>query len=127
MALTSLLAGKRILLVEDEMLVAVLIEDLLEDLGCTTLGPFGTLKAALEAAETEIFDLAVLDVNLGGERAYGVAELLSHRNIPFLFLSGYGQSAMPADRPDWKVCSKPFRREELASALAHQLVSAGAQ
>ncbi len=66
MPLTSLLAGKRVLLVEDEMLVAVLIEDLLADLGCTTLGPYGTLKASLEAVESETFDLAILDVNLGG-------------------------------------------------------------
>ena len=119
----SALDGKRVLVVEDEMLVALLIEDLLFDLGCIVVGPFGTLPKALEAAHSESFDLAVLDVNLAGERVYPVAELLTDKNIPFIFLSGYGQSAMPPDRPQWKVCSKPFRREDLAKALASRLIA----
>ncbi|WP_284947074.1 response regulator [Acidisoma cladoniae] len=119
----SILDRKRVLVVEDEMLVALLIEDLLYDLGCIVIGPFGTLRKALDAAASEAFDLAVLDVNLAGERAYPVAEVLTGRNIPFVFLSGYGQSAMPRNRPEWKVCSKPFRREALATALASRLVA----
>ena len=118
------LAGKRILIVEDEMLVALLIEDFLADLGCKTIGPFRSVAQALEAARTEDLDLAVLDVNLDGERVYPVAELLAERHIPFLFLSGYGEEAIPPDHAEWKVCAKPFKSEVLVRMLSALLVHA---
>jgi DNA-binding response OmpR family regulator len=112
------LTGKRVLIVEDEMLVALLIEDFLADMGCTTVGPFRSVAVALEAARTEDLDLAVLDVNLDGERVYPVAEMLAERRIPFLFLSGYGEEAIPPGHAEWKVCAKPFRSEVLMRMLA---------
>jgi DNA-binding response OmpR family regulator len=122
-ATPRVLVGKRILIVEDEMLVALLIEDFLTDLGCCTLGPCGSVANALVAARTESFDLAVLDVNLDGEMVYPVAEVLAERHIPFLFLSGYGNEAIPAGRSDWKVCSKPFRGADLVTMMSAALES----
>ena len=68
-------------------------------------------------SEPRRFDLAILDVNLAGEMAYPVADLLAERNIPFLLLSGYGTEAIPSDHPEWKVCAKPFKGEELVKML----------
>lgn len=116
--------GKRILVVEDEMLVALLIEDILTDLGCIVLGPFNTLAKALRAALMEGFDLALLDVNVAGEKVYPVADALAARHIPFLFLSSYGETAIPTGHADCKVCSKPFKGNELTDMLL-SLVAAG--
>jgi DNA-binding response OmpR family regulator len=118
------LAGKRVLIVEDELLVALMIEDFLGDFGCTTIGPCGSVENALHAVRTETLDLAVLDVNLAGERVYPVAEALAERHIPFLFLSGYGEDAIPPGHSDWKVCAKPFRGADLAAMLTAQLARA---
>ena len=117
---SAVLAGLRVLVVEDEMLVSLLIEDMLADEHCIVVGPFDRVSEALVAARTESIDLAVLDVNIDGAKVYPVAEVLATRQIPFVFLSGYGQHAIPSDRPDWRVCSKPFRPEELAAMLAKQ-------
>jgi DNA-binding response OmpR family regulator len=117
------LVGKRVLIVEDEMLVALLIEDFLAELGCNILGPCGSVAKALAAARTEIFDLAVLDVNLGGQKVYPVADVLMERQIPFLFLSGYGDEAIPAGRNEWRVCPKPFRGDHLAAMMSAALES----
>ncbi|HEY4043352.1 MAG TPA: response regulator [Rhodopila sp.] len=117
----SHLHGKRVLVVEDEALVAMLIEDCLEGFGCDVVGPCNTVEAALEAARTQAFDVAVLDVNLRGSRVYPVAELLTDRHIPFLFLSGYGDEAIPPDRPGWTVCAKPFRVNDLERLLSAAL------
>ncbi len=115
---TSSFAGKRVLVVEDEALVAMLIEDFLVEFGCDMVGPFGTVASALEAARAEAFDFALLDVNLQGDKVYPVAELLTERHIPFVFLSGYGDGAIPPGRPAWKVCAKPFRVNDLAALLS---------
>jgi CheY-like chemotaxis protein len=116
-----LLVGKRVLIVEDESLVAMLIESLLEDYECSIVGPCGTVEKALLAAKTERFDLALLDVNLRGQKVYPVAEALMERGIPFLFLSGYGDEAIPPGRQSWKVCAKPFRADDLVSMLCETL------
>lgn len=120
----TILTGKRVLIVEDEMLVAMLIEDFLTELGCSTIGPCGSVASALAAAETEAFDMAVLDVNLAGEKVYPVAEFLMERHIPFLFLSGYGDEAIPRGRTGWRVCAKPFRGTEFEQMLSSTLTSA---
>ena len=113
------------MVVEDEMLVSLLIEDMLADARSIIVGPFDRVAQALAAARTENIDLAVLDVNVDGVKVYPVAEVLAARSIPFVFLSGYGQQAIPADRPDWRVCSKPFRQEELVALLARALSESG--
>jgi DNA-binding response OmpR family regulator len=113
------------MVVEDELLVALMIEEVLLEQGCQIIGPFTNLADALRAARDETMELAVLDVNLCGERVYPVAELLESRGIPFLLLSGYGRDAAPPDRPNWVSCSKPFRGHELTHALV-QLTAAKA-
>lgn len=117
------LAGKKVLIVEDELLVALLLEDFLLDMGCSTVGPCGSIESALEAARDWTFDLAVLDVNLDGEQVYPVAEILAQRHIPFLFLSGYGDEAIPLGRIGWRVCAKPFKGQDLARMLSATLAT----
>ena len=104
------------------MLVSLLIEEMLTDHACEIVGPFSTVPEAVDAAMTEAIDIALLDVNVGGSKVYPVASALTARRIPFLFLSGYGQSAIPQDRPEWRVCAKPFREVELLGMLSEQLV-----
>ena len=111
------LSGLRILVVEDDDLIATLIAEWLADQQCAVVGPFSKLSAALEAARTAVVDIALLDVNLGSDRSYPVAEVLHNRGKPFLFLSGEGEEAAPADRPEWRVCSKPFHMQDLMNMM----------
>ena len=86
------LAGKRILVVEDEAMVAAMVEDMLVDLGATVVGPAGSVAKGLDLARNAVLDGAVLDVNLRGERVDAVAALLRERRVPLVFASGYGES-----------------------------------
>ena len=115
------LAGLRVLVVEDEFMIAMLIEETLADQDCVVVGPFTNLPDALQAAAATALDGAILDVNLRGEKVYPVAELLDRRGIPFVLLSGYGTDAIPSDRPGWRACSKPFSPGELIEMLAEQI------
>lgn len=115
------LASKRVLVVEDELLVSMLIEDILADEECQVIGPFTTVFDALSAARNEAIDIALLDVNLRGEKVYPVAEILTERGIPFVFLSGYGPDAIPDDHPGWRACSKPFSPNDLTRILTEQI------
>ena len=118
------LTGARVLVVEDEMLVSLLIEDVLNSSNCIVVGPYDRVPDALEAARSLELDAAVLDVNVAGKKVYPVAEILSLRGVPFLLLSGYGAGAVPANRAQWKVCSKPFKTEQLLAMLSEQVASA---
>lgn len=115
------LAGKRVLVVEDELLVALLVEDMLADAGCIVIGPFARVAEALAAARTATVDVALLDVNVAGEKVFPVAHVLEERGVPFLFVTGYGPAALPQDRPTWKACSKPFHPDQLTDCLAWRL------
>lgn len=115
------LAGRRVMVVEDEILVAMLIEDILVDEQCVVLGPYGDLDEALKAARTERMDLALLDMNLRGRLSLPLAELLTQRGIPFLLLTGYGEGAgqmMSAKAHSWPICAKPFTSQGLVSAIS---------
>lgn len=109
---------RRILLVEDEALVAMMVEDMLRDFGATVAGPAHALAQALEFAATEALDAALLDVNLGGEPVYPVAEELARRGIPFAFASGYGESGIAEGFRDRPVLQKPFDEATLVSVLS---------
>ena len=111
----------RVMVVEDELLIAMLIEDTLLDQGSIIVGPFTTVPEALQAAQDLPIDVAVLDVNLRGEKVYPVADALQARGVPFLLLSGYGDDAIPPNRPDWQACSKPFETGDLIARLAEQV------
>jgi CheY-like chemotaxis protein len=117
----EVLFGKRVLIVEDEFLVALMLEDVLVDFGCIPVGPCYSLAQALGAVRTETFDVALLDVNLDGEKVYPVAYALAKRRIPFLFVSSYGDAAILPGHSEWKVCAKPFKACDLAEMLAGAL------
>jgi DNA-binding response OmpR family regulator len=121
--MTTALKGTRVLVVEDEFLVATLIEDVLESAGCLVSGPIPRVAEALDAVDHETYDVAVLDVNLGGDRVDPVADALRRRNVPFMFVTGYTENALPggfADRP--RLC-KPFRIGELLGTLCRLVKS----
>jgi CheY-like chemotaxis protein len=111
------LAGKRVLLVEDEPAVAMMVEDMLADLGCVPVGPALRLEEALDLARTADFDAAVLDVNMGGRTSGGVAAALATRGLPFLFATGYGRAGVPEGWAGAVVLQKPYTQVGLAEAL----------
>ena len=117
----DILKGVRVLVVEDEYFVAILIEEILESAGCVVMGPIPRLLEALDAVDHEDYDVAVLDVNLAGERIDPVADALSERNVPFLFVTGYGASALPGEYAERPLLHKPFRMAELLGALSRVL------
>lgn len=110
-----MLAGKRILVVEDEPIVAMHLEDMLEDLGCDVAGSYSRLPDAVAAAGSGEFDLAVLDVNLGGVESFPVAEVLAQRGVPFVFATGYGGRETPF--PQAGTITKPYSQQDLQAAL----------
>jgi CheY-like chemotaxis protein len=119
--MTAALQGVRVLVVEDEYLVAILIEEILESAGCIVMGPIPRLLEALEAVDHDDYDAAVLDVNLAGERINPVADALSQRNVPFMFVTGYGANALPREYAARPHIGKPFRMAELLGALSKML------
>jgi CheY-like chemotaxis protein len=113
--------GLRVLLVEDENLVAALLEDMLAELGHSVVGPVARLKKALEMAQREAIDLAILDVNINGEQAYPVAEALAARGIPFVFSTGYGERGLPPQYRGHPTLQKPFQQHDLEKLFAELL------
>jgi two-component SAPR family response regulator len=101
-------AGCRVLVVEDETLIAVLIEQTLEAMHCEVVGPAAKLETALQLVLDEGFDIAILDVTVRGGKVYPVAELLLARGIPFVLASGYGDWALPKALRDQRRLLKPF-------------------
>lgn len=114
---TAKLAGLRVLVVEDEMMVSMLIEDMLTDLGCSVVGPASRLDEAIELAKTSELDCAVLDVNLGGQPIFPLADLLRERGKPFAFATGYGDAGVRDVDKGTPVLQKPFREGDLARVL----------
>lgn len=115
--------AERILIVEDEPLVAMSIEDALDTFGYRTVGPAGTVNAALALIEEGGFDAAVLDVSLRGERVDAVADALASRGLPFLFTTGHGVDGLPENHRSRPMLTKPFGDAELANAVAKHLTA----
>lgn len=111
------LTGKRILIVEDEPIVAMCLEDMLQGLGCLIVGPAARLSEGLALATDEQVDAAILDVNLGKDRSYPIADLLRARSIPFVFATGYGRTDY-AMAPDAGLLEKPYTVDQVRSVLA---------
>jgi len=110
--------SRRILVVEDDFLVATLLVEILESVGWQVVGPVAHLATALDAAASEGFDAAVLDVDLGGQTVYPVAEMLDARKVPFVFVTAHGRAALPplfCGRPH---LGKPFAPGELIGTVA---------
>jgi CheY-like chemotaxis protein len=97
-ASSHLLHGLRALVVEDEAVISFLLEDMLGELGAGDVRHGASVRAALSALDAAAPDFAVLDVNLGGERVYPVAERLEKDGVPFVFITGYGKSGIDALR-----------------------------
>jgi DNA-binding response OmpR family regulator len=110
-------AKRRILVVEDEMLIGMLLEDMLTDMGYEVAAIVPRLKEALAAVERESFDLAVLDVHLHGESAFPVAEALIAKGVPFIFATGYGERGLPENYRNRPVLQKPFAKDDLERSL----------
>jgi CheY-like chemotaxis protein len=119
---TTLLEGRRVLVVEDEMMIAMLIEDMLADFGCVVVGPAHDLDAALELAAVEPApDIALLDVNVAGRPVFAVADALRARGVPAIFSTGYGDAGLREVDRGAPVLQKPFRAGDLAQALTAAL------
>ena len=119
------LAGLRVLVVEDEMMVSMLIEDMLTDLGCIVVGPAARLDEAIALAESQQIDCAVLDVNLGGQPIFPLADILRAKGAPFAFATGYGDAGLRDVDKGSPVLQKPFRETDLARILGELRAKVG--
>jgi len=112
------LSGLKVLVVEDEALVAMVIEDALNEFGCIVAGVAATVAQALgELQAAADLDIAILDVNLGGEKVFPVADALRARKVPFLFSTGYGPADLAQRYPESRLLGKPYSPDALAEAL----------
>jgi CheY-like chemotaxis protein len=109
--------ARRVLIVEDEALVAMLLEDMLLDLGHHVVGTAGTLESAEKIIEAGGFEVAILDVNLNGTHTYPLATLLKSKGVHFIFATGYGRAGVGPGWNDAPVLQKPFQTSQLAFIL----------
>ena len=111
------LAGRRVLVIEDESLVMMLLEDTLAEIGCEVAGLASRIPDAMEKAKSLSFDIAILDVNLNGEPSFPIADALVDRGTPFVFATGYGAASLPAALQGVPILQKPFQQSDLERAL----------
>jgi CheY-like chemotaxis protein len=116
-----MLAGRRVFVVEDEALVMMLLEDGLMEMGCEIAASASRIEDALEKASSHAFDVAILDVNLNGQKTFPIAATLHRRGIPFIFSTGYGASVLPEPLRTAPVLQKPFQQDDLEQALGTAL------
>lgn len=112
------LAGRRVLVVEDEALVAMLVEDALLDAGAEVVGPVATVADALDLLKHQLPEAAVLDLNLAGDSSAPVADELAKHGVPFVVATGYGADGLPPGHANVPVLAKPYDPAELTAALA---------
>jgi CheY-like chemotaxis protein len=108
---------RRVLVVEDEVLMAMMLEDMLEELGYEVVALSTHLDQAVQLARTTDFDFALLDINLNGERSFPVAEVVRSRGLPIVFATGYGPRALVPPYLDTPLLQKPFGLDELRRML----------
>ena len=108
----------RVLVVEDEALISMLIEDMLADIGCKCVDVAASVEGAMEVLTKAAPDFAMLDINLNGKRSFPIADILLSREIPFIFLSGYGSRGLAEAYAGAKVLQKPFQLGDIETALA---------
>jgi CheY-like chemotaxis protein len=119
--MTHDMPGHRILLVEDEAMIAMLVEDMLEDLGHELVNVATRREEALAAAANLAIDLAILDLNLGGVLTYPAADVLAKRGVPFIFATGYGSGGIKDAYSTRPTLQKPFNMEALGYAIQQAL------
>jgi CheY-like chemotaxis protein len=118
----SPLRDRRILIVEDEYLIAMSLQDALENAGSVVVGPVPSVDKAIKTIESEPhIDAAILDVNLGGVLAYPVADMLIARKIPFVFTSGYEDNVLRSRYAQIKNCPKPYMFQAMEEALVEAM------
>ena len=122
-AVPQILVGNRLLLVEDEALVAMALKDMLTELGFEVVGAFNKVTEALAVVTNQDVNAAVLDVNLGGELIYPVADSLVAKGVPFVFITGYGAEAIDGRFASYRVLQKPIQRQMLQNTF---IVGSGA-
>ncbi|GAA0869343.1 response regulator [Brevundimonas basaltis] len=116
--MTQAIAGRRVLVVEDESLVAMLLETILEDMGCVPVGPAATVDEGLRlSGAEEPLDAALLDVNVAGKQVFPVAQALKARGVPFVFSTGYGEGGLPDEWRGQPTLQKPFTEAAVRDAL----------
>jgi CheY-like chemotaxis protein len=115
---------RRVLVVEDEIMIRMLLEDMLDDLGFKVALTAGRVDEAIMLARDGEFDVAILDVNLNGDLVYPVADVLAARGLPFAFSTGYGDAGMPDNYRDRPTLQKPFQLAGLEKALAELMQAA---
>ena len=111
----------KVLVVEDEMMIAMLIEDMLDEFGCKLVGPATNVPRALELIGKESIAVAVLDLNLDGKDTYAIADALQRKNVPFIFATGYGSTGLRQEYGNRPVLQKPFQARDLSTALTEAL------
>jgi CheY-like chemotaxis protein len=116
---------RRVFIVEDEVMIRMLLEDMLSDLGYTVAAAAGRIHEAVPLARDGEFDVAILDINLNGEAVYPVADILMDRGLPFVFSTGYGEKGLPDSYRDRPTLQKPFQLEGLDKMLALVLQGRG--
>ncbi|MCI3133161.1 response regulator [Phenylobacterium aquaticum] len=119
--------GLRVFIVEDETLIALMLETMLEELGCIVLGVAGSVAEALRSLDGPAAqaDAAILDINIGGEKVYPVADALGERGVPYLFATGYGREGLGELYPRRIVLPKPYTQGVLAQALVELRAQSG--
>ncbi len=121
--MNSLHVGRRVLVVEDEMIVAWNLEDMLDDLGCVVVGPATSISQALAMIDAAAIDAALLDVNLDGQPSYPVADALAARGVPFAFATGYDKDSLAERYRAVPILRKPFHASALDDILKRLLPS----
>jgi CheY-like chemotaxis protein len=112
-----------VLVVEDEALIAMMLQDWLEKIGCETLGPAASAQAALDLLAAAEVDAAILDLSLQGESSYPVAATLRRRQIPFAFATGFGTEGIATEFRDVVIVAKPYGLDAVRTAIEQLLAS----
>jgi DNA-binding response OmpR family regulator len=119
------ITGTRVLLVEDDALVAMMAKDMLECIGCEVVGPLSTVEQAAAAIDAGVCDVVMLDVKLGAESGLPVADTAKGASLPFFLTTGYSREFVTGDNPDALFLGKPYRIDELEAMIGKCLSAVG--